>query len=198
MFPKLLDPIMQPLIGLQNPDLLDTYSGVVKSGTDSSNRYLCSCMGAIGVTGATGATGAVIVVEVTSFVEGALASFGVGEALEADDDSAAGALVVTGDGAGFDAADDSAAGALEDTLGTDLGATEGNVVMTSVCVGTISVGDAFGAEVELVDAFGAWVPGAVVVFEGATGEAGVDGTPCNGFADSGTDTGTVTGTSWFI
>ncbi|MCU6794252.1 hypothetical protein OB236_19275 [Paenibacillus sp. WQ 127069] len=178
MYPKLLDPIMQLPIGLQNPDRLDIYSGVVKSGTDSSNRYLCSCMGAIGVTGATGAVGAVIVVDVTSFVEGALASFGVGEALEADDDSAAGAL--------------------EDTLGTDLGATVGDVVMTSVCVGTISVEDAFGAEVELVDAFGAWVPGTVVVFEGATGEAGVDGTPCNGFADSGTVTGTVTGTGWFI
>ncbi|WP_240418139.1 hypothetical protein [Paenibacillus periandrae] len=153
-------------------------------------------MGAIGATGATGAVGAVIVVEVTSFVEGAFTSFNAGEALEALDGSATGALDVTCSGAGFEAGGDSAARALEDTLGTDLGATSGDVVITSVCVGTISVGAAFGAVVELVDAFKAWVPGAVVVFEGATGEAGVDGTPCNGFADSGT--GTVTGAGRFI
>ncbi|MEK3725197.1 hypothetical protein [Paenibacillus sp. FSL H8-0034] len=155
-------------------------------------------MGAIGVTGATGAVGAVMVVEVISFVEGAFTSFNVGDTLESLDGSATGALVVTCSGAGFEAGGDSAAGALEGTLGTDLGAVAGDVVMTSVCVGTISVGAAFGVVVELVDAFGAWVPGEVVVFEGATGEAGVDGTPCNGFADSGIGAGTVTGAGWFI
>lgn len=139
-----------------------------------------------------------IVVEVISFVEGAFTSFIVGDILEALVGSATGALVVPCSGAGFEAGGDSAAGALEDKLGTDLGATAGDVVMTSVCVGTISVEDAFGAVAELVDAFGAWFPVEVVVFEGATGEAGVDGTPCKGFADSGIGAGAVTGAGWFI